>query len=125
MHMHRGRDVTRIVKAVRELTGLATPIKPEVLAVALGLELEPRPHCRRYALRKQTIVFDPCLPDFAECIAHGCAAYLLRKAGVIKTTEICISDLAIALCGPNVSAKQQMPTPQLLFSAGGASRFFV
>jgi hypothetical protein len=100
--MGQRNELRKLVSEIESHTGLRVPIRPETLASVLGIKLLPI-HGARFTLRDETITYDATLSDAQSGpqIAHGCAAYFLRQAGLLKRTPITISRLAEALCTPS------------------------
>lgn len=106
--MRTGQNATAetlrfFVRAVERAVELRTPIPPEVLAVLLGLDVHDG---ARSALRLRpatgggVVTVDSTTSQAAQdaFIARACASYLLRRAGMIKSS-INVGELAAALCG--------------------------
>ena len=86
---------------IAERAGVALPIDPLALALALDLKLTPRAGAV-YSLRGARIVYDPRWPkaERLAMVARACAVYALHRAGMLKWAgERDISTLVGLLCG--------------------------
>lgn len=84
---------------------MRAPMPPDVLACTLGLTVREVPGARMtFRLGPATgggvITVDPTLEQTERdaFIARGCASYLLRRSGAIKSRSLNVGDVAAALC---------------------------
>jgi len=103
--METPTSLARIVQSVEALSNLSAPMVPDELACVLGLRVLEIPGAR-FALRIDqandggTITIDPCAPPVvrAALVARGCASYVLRRTGALRSTSLAIGQVAVALC---------------------------
>lgn len=96
--MRPQNELPGLVDVIERETGLLTPIRPDMLAAALGITLMPKVGARYALSTRRELTYDPTSPRADEFVAFGCAAYFLRQAGLLKEATVSIAALATALC---------------------------
>lgn len=99
---HTQNELQSLVDVIERETGLLTPIRPDMLAAALGITLLPKVGARYAMSMRRELTYDPASPRADEHIALGCASFFLRRSGLLKHLSVSITELATALCAPKV-----------------------